>query len=89
LRNIEIIIWPEFAGCNAKYKKQEHKKQHKYYKEVETRGFHLLITPSETNIMRVKERLASQPKGKKAKAKAKDGKAVIKLIEQVNPIVIG
>jgi hypothetical protein len=55
---------------------------------VETRGFHLLITPSETNIMRVKERLASQPKGKKAKAKAKDGKAVIKLIEQVNPIVI-
>ena len=52
------------------YKKQEHKKQHKYYKEVETRGFHLLITPSEANIMRVKERLASQQKGKKAKAKA-------------------
>ena len=56
---------------------------------METRGFHLLITPSEANIMRVKERLASQQKGKKAKAKAKDGKAVIKLIEQVNPIVIG
>jgi len=41
--------------------------------------------------MRVKERLKVwfKQKGKKAKAKAKDGKAVIKLIEQVNPIVIG
>ena len=58
---------------------------------METRGFHLLITPSEANIMRVKERLKVwfKQKGKKAKAKAKDGKAVIKLIEQVNPIVIG
>ena len=41
--------------------------------------------------MRVKERLKVwfKQKGKKAKAKAKDGKAVIKLIEQVNPILIG
>jgi len=44
---------------------------------VETRGFHLLITPSETNIMRVKERLKVwfKQKGKKSKSESKRWKS--------------